>query len=68
MDTLAAHSQHEELSMTDGLSVGGGIGCVCVLFAHVCVFNPMTTKLLKISLEMNIYCYFIIRVIKSAHK
>lgn len=39
MDTLAAHSQHEELSMTDGLSVGGGIGCVCVVWTHVC-FQP----------------------------
>lgn len=36
MDTLAARSQHEEVSMTDRLCVG-----VCV-----CVFNPMTTKLL----------------------
>lgn len=38
MDTLAAHSQHEELSMTDGLS-GGGIGCVCVVCTRVC-FQP----------------------------
>lgn len=28
MDTLAAHPQHEEVSMTDGLSVGVSV-CVC---------------------------------------